>query len=209
MTAPGQELLEFGVAKRTLAGSAETGDLHVIVPRPNGLLVAVIDGLGHGTDAAVASRVARDRLEAAPDRPVPWLVEQCHHDLSRTRGVVLTLASFDGRDETMTWVAVGNVEGVLLRRQSDGTRWKERVLMRGGIAGHRLPPLRTTTLALLPDDLVVFATDGVRDGFEDLIRLDAAPQSAADEVMARCGKATDDALVLVGRWRGPPKRATR
>jgi negative regulator of sigma-B (phosphoserine phosphatase) len=121
----------------------------------------------------------------------------------------MTLASFDSRDETMTWVAVGNVEGVLLRRQSDGTRWKERVLMRGGIAGHRLPPLRTATLALLPDDLVAFATDGVRDGFEDVIRLESSPQSAADEVMARCGKATDDALVLVGRWRGPRKRAPR
>lgn len=202
MTDRGAALLDYGVAMRSHAGVAETGDLHAVIRHDRGVLVAVIDGLGHGIEAAAAARVARDRLAAQPDRPVGWLVEQCHRELARTRGAVMTLASFDGRDDTMTWVAIGNVEGVLLRRQDDGALWRDHVLMRGGIAGHRLPPLRSSTVALRPNDVVAFATDGVRDGFERAIRLDAPPQSAAEEVLARCGKATDDALVLVARWRG-------
>jgi hypothetical protein len=50
--------------------------------------------------------------------------------------------------------------------------------------------------------LLIFATDGVREGFERGISLDTHPQETADRILAQCGKATDDALVLVARWNG-------
>ena len=37
---------------------------------------------------------------------------------SRTRGVVLSIALFNAENNTMTWLGVGNVDGLLLRNGS-------------------------------------------------------------------------------------------
>jgi phosphoserine phosphatase RsbX len=115
--------------------------------------------------------------------------------------VAMTLTAFDARKGELDWVAVGNVDAVLLRAGEDGLREKTYVLARGGIVGYRLPPLRSATLSLLPDDLIILATDGIRGGFERAIDLGAPPQQIADQILAQHGRSTDDALVLVGRWR--------
>ena len=40
-----------------MAGT-ESGDSHVVKPSPEGVLAAVIDGVGHGNEAADAARIA-------------------------------------------------------------------------------------------------------------------------------------------------------
>jgi len=195
-------LLDYGIAARALDCAKDSGDLWGVMPIPHGLLLAVADGLGHGYEAAVASRLAIAALEVHRERPLDWLLEHCHRALMNTRGVAMCLAVLDSRDGTMTWVSIGNVEGVLLRVSEAGAREREHVMMRSGVVGHRLPPLRTSTLALRPGDLLLFATDGVREGFDKGADLVGLPQEIADDVLARYGKSTDDALVLAARWRG-------
>jgi hypothetical protein len=102
----------------------------------------------------------------------------------------------------MTWISVGNVAGLLLHVNDAGTLEREHIVTRNGVVGHRLPPLRSTTLGLHRGDLLVFATDGIREGFQTDVRPDARPQDTADRILARHGKSTDDALVLVARWKG-------
>ena len=41
-------LIERGVASLTMSGQSQSGDRHLVQPYTNGLLVAVVDGLGHG-----------------------------------------------------------------------------------------------------------------------------------------------------------------
>jgi len=53
-----------------------------------------------------------------------------------------------------------------------------------------------------PGDLLIFATDGIREGFAEGLPTDATPQQLADQILARSGKGTDDALVLVARYAG-------
>jgi hypothetical protein len=55
---------------------------------------------------------------------------------------------------------------------------------------------------LSPGDTLVMATDGVRSGFAADLPLHGSPQALADEILARDGKRTDDALVLVARYLG-------
>ena len=50
--------LAFGVASRALPGQASCGDVHVIESLPQGALIAVLDGLGHGSDAAHAAQAS-------------------------------------------------------------------------------------------------------------------------------------------------------
>src|SRR5581483_5470340 len=124
-----------------------------------------IDGLGHGPEAAEAAKAASAILHAHPNQPVVTLFEKCHEGLRRTRGAVMTLASFDARTSSLTWLGVGNVEGIVLRERPGGGPSRESVTARGGVVGFQLPPLRPSTLAISPGDLLVMATDGIRNSF--------------------------------------------
>ena len=104
----------------------------------------------------------------------------------------------------MHWIAVGNVEGALFRANRAGRPYRETVLTRSGVVGYQLPPLRAATHPLEPDDVLMFATDGIRDAFTNQPPLGREPQDTASEILNRFGKDNDDALVLVVRWRGTP-----
>jgi phosphoserine phosphatase RsbX len=202
MAVSDDSVLEYAVAGKPLRGEFESGDLYAVIARPRGSLVAVSDGLGHGYEAAFASKLAINALTAQTHLSLPDLIKYCHQSLLRTRGVALSIASLDREEETMTWISVGNVAGLLLHVNEAGTLEREHIVMRSGVVGHRLPPLRSTTLGLHRGDLLVFATDGIREGFQTDVQPDARPQDAANRILARHGKSTDDALVLVARWRG-------
>ena len=201
MAASDDKVLQYAVAAKPLRGELESGDLYAVISRPRGRLVAVADGLGHGYEAALAAKLAMITLTAQAHLPLPDLVKCCHEALLRTRGVALSIASLECEEDTMTWMSVGNVAGLLVRVNDVGNLDREHIVMRNGVVGHRLPPLRTTTLGLRRGDVLVFATDGIREGFQVDVRPDAHPQHMADRILARYGKSTDDALVLVGRWR--------
>jgi phosphoserine phosphatase RsbX len=196
-------IVDWAVATLALEGEYESGDLHVVAPFEGGALVAAIDGLGHGPEAAVAARGAADALERHAARPITELFQRCHESLRATRGAVITLASFNGAaGGTMSWAGVGNVEGTLLRAHPGDERPRESVMLVGGVPGHQLPALRPYELPVWPGDTLVLATDGVRGGYLDLIAASDPPQQIADHVLAEYGKGTDDALVLVARYLG-------
>jgi hypothetical protein len=186
-------------ALRALIGERESGDAAVIQPFPGGLLVAAIDGLGHGAEAAEPARRAAGVLRADAGRAPDELIVRCHHALARTRGAVMTVASIDLRAGRMTWVGVGNVEGRLLRASAEAGAGRESVLLMGGVVGYQLPALRPSTVMLEHGDLVILATDGISGGFEQDIATGSV-DLIADAILGRYGKESDDALVVVGRY---------
>src|SRR5579859_3102150 len=192
-------LFDHAIASRAQGGANVSGDHHVVRGLGSGVLVAVVDGLGHGRDAETAARLAITTIQADPNPEITGLVQRCHAVLNRSRGVVMSIAMLDAERQTMTWLGVGNVEGVLIR---PGAIKRESILMRGGIVGHRLPPLRPATLPLRPGDLLMLATDGIREGFAEQLRPDAPLDEIAERVLDRYGRSEDDALVLAGRWHG-------
>jgi phosphoserine phosphatase RsbX len=202
--APGAErpILECGVAGAPLAGERESGDAHVVAEFDGGTLVAVMDGLGHGPEAAAASREASRILSARAGDPLDLLVEQCHRALRSTRGVVMSLAAFRPRDGSMTWVGVGNVEGILLRGDRATGRAREAISTRGGVVGYHLPGLRPAEHPVYPGDTLVLATDGIRSGFVAQLDVRGSPQEIADAIFGRYARGTDDALVVVARYLG-------
>ena len=195
-------LIEWGVAAQPLEGEAESGDQYVVRPLPNGVLVAAVDGLGHGPEAAAAARSAVVTLEGYAHEPVISLVKRCHERLMRTRGVVMSLASFNALDNTMTWLGVGNVEGALLRADATARPARESILLRGGVVGYQLPALHASILPVTRGDVLILATDGIRGGFAEDVTLSDPPQRIAEQILARRARGTDDALVLVARYLG-------
>ena len=183
----------------TLTGQAECGDLHVVAPFRDGVLVAVVDGVGHGHEAAEAAKIATGILKRCPQEPVSFLLKYCHEGLRETRGVVMSLASFNTRQGTMTWAGVGNVEGRLLSKGS--TRDNSRtLLLSAGILGHRLTPLSPAVVPVHSGDTLILATDGARENFCRGLNLNQPPQIISDYILARDARRTDDALVVVARY---------
>jgi negative regulator of sigma-B (phosphoserine phosphatase) len=194
-------VIEWGVAGRPL-GADESGDLHVVAPFPGGALVGVIDGLGHGPEAAAAAHAARLILEENPGDALEGLLVRCHEGIRHTRGVVMSLAAFDVGRSSMTWLGVGNVDAILLREPGTQDRAHESVVNRGGVVGYRLPALSPRTLAVRTGDLLIMATDGIRNGFPVGVDRGGAPDVTAGLILAGFGRGTDDALVLVARYLG-------
>ncbi len=196
-------LVTWGVASRPQPGREISGDLHLVKPLANGVLLAALDGIGHGDEAAAAARAAVEVLEQRPASPLRLLVGFCHTALTRTRGVVMTLAFLDPLASTLTWLGVGNVEALLVRADPAAKPGAERVLLRSGLVGFQLPKLRESVVPICAGDLLIFATDGIGPGFSRGWERRTPSQEIADHIMERHFRGTDDALVLVVRYLGP------
>lgn len=198
---PQAAIIDWGWAGSAL--EVVSGDLHVVLTFRGGGLVALFDGLGHGPEAAAASSAAMAVLHERPDELPLRLVQQCHEALRRTRGVAMSLASFRAADSSLTWIGVGNVDGVLLRAAHPGPeRLDEAINVRGGVVGLQLPPLRATMVLVEPGDTLIMATDGIRSGFATGVSVEHSPQEIAESILARFGRRTDDAHVVVARYLG-------
>jgi serine/threonine protein phosphatase PrpC len=195
-------VLDWSVAARPISGQSVSGDLHVVKLFENRILVAVIDGVGHGDEAAAAARRAAEILENHAVESAISLLARCHEALLQTRGVVLTVAKLNTAENTMTWLGVGNVEGRLLRADTRASHPRESVLLRGGLVGYQLPALQASVIPLAAGDLLILATDGIHPVFEDGINLNETTRQIADKIMGRHFKGNDDALVLVVRYHG-------
>jgi phosphoserine phosphatase RsbX len=194
--------VECGVAKFVLPGEAESGDQHLISAHHDAVLIAAIDGIGHGAEAAGAASIATCVLKEFADDPIISLVERCHDELRKTRGVVISLASIDLSRGMMTWLGIGNVQGVLMRAGAKKGTLQEVLLLRGGVVGSQLPPLQAAVLPIKPGDTLAFATDGVRDEFTESLSSLEGPQRAAERILEQYRSGNDDALVLIARLTG-------
>jgi phosphoserine phosphatase RsbX len=195
-----KRLIDWSVSQRVLPGQAQSGDLFVVKQLRSGVLVAVIDGLGHGEEAARASHLAAGILRNYDSHSLISLIRLCHEKLQGTRGAVLSAAEFNADENTMTWLGVGNVVGVLLHPENHEASGPEVLLLRGGMLGDHPPRLSASILSLMKGDTLILATDGIRSGFTDGLKLSEHPQEIADQIVRRHWRGNDDALVLVARY---------
>ena len=116
------------------------------------------------------------------------------------------MAQVDLEEERLAWLGVGNVEGVVLNPMAhkDFSWRSESLLVRGGVVGYELPNLRAGNVPFGLGSVLVFATDGIKEGFSSAISAGRHPQWTADQIMGGYDRGTDDALVLVVKhvWGG-------
>jgi phosphoserine phosphatase RsbX len=194
--------LERGVAGTAMAGEERSGDLAVFAGFGGGALVAVLDGLGHGDEAAEASEIAADVLRRHRSAPAAELLERCHGALRRTRGVVMTLAWFDLQKRELAWAGVGNVEARLVRGAAVIGDSHDSALVLSGVVGYNLPRVQPQVVPLHPGDAVAFATDGIEPQYSESLAPGVPAQTLAERILENHGKGTDDALAVVVRFVG-------
>jgi len=194
--------LDWGVAQRNLPGEDALGDLYVVQPHREGVLFAVVDGCGHGPDAAQAAMLAVTILRDGQENTVHGHLHRCHVALADSRGAVMTLADYNSRRQTLTICGVGNVEATLFRAAPDRSlAAQERALLRLGVVGAQLPTPYASVLRVMPGDVLVMASDGLHPTFDREQALLLSPQRVAEILLEKNYKGTDDAVALVARFR--------
>ena len=189
--------LEWAVASLPLPGESESGDRCVVEAFNAGALVAVIDALGHGPEAAHAAGVAARVLERHAREKPGALFQRCHQQMHNTRGAAISAASFDGRRRIMTWLGIGNVMGVLVRADAEVNPRVKHMVVHGGVVGYQLPDVHPLVVQVAPGDILILATDGVRGDFTEILPAAMNPQLLADRILRDYATRSDDALVLV------------
>jgi len=191
--------LDRGEAGAPMDGEECSGDLAVFVPTAQGALTCLIDGLGHGPEAAEAASLCATVIRSHAEAEAKELMNACHRALVETRGVVMTAAWFDLEHARISWAGVGNVDARLLH---SGPELREDVaLVFGGVLGYRMPNVRAATMPLERGDVLVMITDGIESAISPSLAGGGAAQTMADRIFAMHGKGSDDALAIVIRYR--------
>ena len=196
--------IEWAAKARPRPGENVCGDRMIAVDvEDTGALLGVLDGLGHGAEAAEAASCGVDVLRAARAEPLDVLVQRCHRALSGTRGVAMTLARIDFGTDTLSWAGIGNVAADLVAKHPAGVEVRSSARLAGGIVGYRIPEALTPQeVPIRPGDLLVITSDGIVEDHLDDIDFAASSLAIADQILRRHAKDSDDALVLAARHRG-------
>jgi len=169
-------------------GELVSGDTVVVRDHDGTAMVAVIDVLGHGAEAARVAEVASRFLATASLDGAAALIGSLHQALRGSRGAAAAICVI--RERSFEACSVGNVEVRVL-----GTPMP--VIATPGIVGQRFANLRTCTGALASGDRLVCFSDGISSRFAlDTIRT-LTPRDACAQVMATHRRAHDDATILV------------
>ncbi len=188
---------EIGLRTRPMPGELRCGDLALALEMADGLLLALVDGTGHGENAALAADRIRVHLTSWASADLKTLMQGAHQALLGTVGAAVSLLFVSPRLMHARYLGVGNTG--LARRA--GASW--RPVSKDGMLGHRLPTLLEQGTDLASGDLLVLWTDGL-GGMPDAVSprdTMRGAQELADGLVERQGKAHDDAGCMVLRWR--------
>ncbi|MBM7841626.1 SpoIIE family protein phosphatase [Herpetosiphon giganteus] len=189
--------LNWSVQTRSKYGQSVSGDGYAVIENPNSTLIAVIDGLGGGAEAAKPTKLALDELHQHSTRPLKELIERCHKALHGTRGAVIGLLRLEFDHLRASYIGVGNIGIHVI---------SDRVIKpisKNGILGHnQLPSLLEMTYTFNIGDIFVLYSDGISTRMITDSALHHAienPESLALGLMERYGKTTDDVTILIAQ----------
>lgn len=151
------------------AGESACGDACFVREERGTTLLAVIDGLGHGEQAAAAARSAVAYLDAAPLGRARDLMDGLHRALRGTRGAAATLCLVRASG-ALEGVGVGNVE---LRAHPQRIPF----LLSPGILGGNMQRLRVFQAVLGPGDRLALFSDGL----SRLLALEAVSAKSVED----------------------------
>lgn len=189
--------IEWASAGAPAAGQVDSGDRDVIVAVGGGALLGVVDALGHGPEASEVADTVVAVLHAGASDELQNILLRCHRELAGSRGAVLALARFESIG-TLSWLGVGNVKALLLRPRYGTMQACATVVAHAGVLGMQLPPIRSQSIAVRPEDVLVMASDGV--GAVEMEREIWANLPAATAGIVKQHRVpSDDSILLAAR----------
>jgi len=188
--------LIIGAASRPKPGENFNGDNYVICHLSENIsLAAVIDGLGHGKEAHVASQSAKERILLNPDLPLNTLMEQIHRSLRGTRGATVGITRLDTELNKVDFIGIGNIEGQILSSIK-----KQNFTSLGGIVGHNMRTPRIFEYNFERGSNISMYSDGITSRWQNNgIEWQKQPQQIAEHILNNHARINDDATILIIR----------
>jgi anti-sigma regulatory factor (Ser/Thr protein kinase)/serine/threonine protein phosphatase PrpC len=189
-------MVEVGAVSRPKPGEKLNGDCYVVNHlSPEKTVGAVIDGLGHGKEAHMASQLAKEQIMLKAEQPVDHILNHVHAAIRGTRGAVAGVFRIDTNTNKLQYSGIGNIEAFIYTKGE-----KKTLLSFGGIIGHNMRTPRVFEFEFSPGDFICLYSDGItsRWRFEDLNWGDH-PQSNTEHVINTYSRNNDDATILIVR----------
>lgn len=159
----------------------------------------VVDGLGHGPDAARAARAVVEAFQGAPGRSPGEALPSLNEAARGTRGAAAALACIDPGARAVHYAGVGNISGAILSEGAD-----QRLVSHPGTVGVEVRRAESFRYEWPPGALLVMHSDGVGthwdlERYPGLIRRH--PSLIASVLYRDFSRRRDDATVVVARQR--------
>jgi negative regulator of sigma-B (phosphoserine phosphatase) len=167
-----QDRIDAGEYVRPCDGETLSGDIALVHWDNDGVLVAVIDVLGHGPDAhelaIQLSGILSKWLTATAARSPEGALSVLDESARGTRGAVAAVAWLNGRTLAGNVVGIGNVRCRLFGSIARTVEFKE------GVLGCRMRSQTPFSFVLRPSDVLILFSDGVPGRF----KVSQAPRKA-------------------------------
>lgn len=178
-------------------GEEVCGDSWAVRRLSAGTGILVADGLGHGPDAAAASRAAVEVFLASRASSPAAMIEEIHERLGATRGAAVAVAWIEPANEGIRFAGIGNVSASVVT----GGNGKGMVSS-NGTAGFVARTVREFKYEAPAGSLVVLHSDGLTSRWDlsehpGLLRRD--PGVIAGVLLRDCSRGRDDVSVVVAR----------
>lgn len=197
--ADGGQLPPWGAVCVAMPGEHVSGDAWAIRVDEAGRTLMVVDGLGHGPDAARVAAEATRLFDKYWRLGPAEAMRSLHAGLRATRGGAVAIARVEPMARRVIYAGVGNISGALVA--SDGHI--KRMMSHNGTLGHNARHIQEFVYPLeRPDTAVVMHSDGVSaswsaESFPGFLARHPALLSAV--LYRDFGRGRDDATVLVAR----------
>jgi len=179
------------------SGETECGDAWALGRSGDRIILIVADGLGHGPDAASASREAILMFHKSLALPPAEILAEIHGALRSTRGAAVAVAALDPTLREIRYAGVGNIAGSIVSATETRS-----MVSQNGTVGHEVRRIQEFQYAWPPGALVIMQSDGLQTHW----RLDRYPGLAARDPALIAGilyrdfsRGRDDVTVLAVR----------
>lgn len=183
----------YGAVSIALEGEIECGDAWSLKQDALGLALFVVDGLGHGTFAAEAARVAVAAFDTAPFAQPQEIMIRANGLMSKTRGGAAACARMVG--DKVSFAGIGNISGTLI---SPGN--SQGLVSHDGTLGLNHRRTQQFEYTRQPGAMLIMHSDGVSARWDLKDRPDLLARHPAIIAAALCrdhGRERDDATVVV------------
>jgi anti-sigma regulatory factor (Ser/Thr protein kinase) len=137
-------------------GEEVSGDAWDEEGRADGVAILVVDGLGHGPQAAEASAAAVEAFRTSRWQPPAARLEAIHGAMRGTRGGAAAVADVDRAARLVRFAGIGNIGALIL--DGNRARW---LMSHNGTVGHVVRRIDEVTVPWPARGLLLMYSDGL------------------------------------------------
>lgn len=187
--------MQYGTICVPIAGEEECGDAWAVSENEDEITILVADGLGHGPEAAVASRTAVLTLESQGNQTPSILINAMHQAMRITRGAALAIGQVRFSTASLHFAGVGNITACLIEGEN-----RKQLVSHNGTVGHNMRKVQEFTVPWPEGALYIMCSDGINTHW-DLSHYPGLaschPALIAGIIYRDSTRARDDATVVV------------